>query len=439
MKVWPKRAIKGKTMVQFNILLIIFLAAFFLKAFFQLTLSLVNISHLRQQGDNVPGVFQGIVDKEKFSKIIAYTADSSRFAIATRIFDQLILLAILLTGFLPWLVQIINMWNLSFIGGGLIFFAVLVIIANLFDIPFDLYSTFVIEDRYGFNTKTFKLWLLDWIKSIAISGILGGIIIFLLLALIFYLENTWWFFAWIIISAFELLIMWLYPVLIAPIFNKFEPVINKELENKIAGLMGKAGMTVKGVFQMDAGKRSKHTNAYFTGVGRTKRIVLFDTLLASHPDEEILSILAHEAGHWMKKHIVKQLIFLEVLSLASLFIVAELLDWQLIYRTFGFQEQIKYAGLFLVPVVLGPIGYFIRPLGLALSRKYEREADDIAAMLMGTSGPMRNALIRLSSDNLANLVPHPLFSWFNYSHPPPVERIKRLENIRRDVSGDGIQ
>ena len=424
-------------MIQFNLLLIIFLAVFFFKALFQLILSLINISHLRQHKNNLPDVFQGKVDGEKFSKTIAYTADSSSFEIATKMFDQFILLAILLTGFLPWLAKAVNTWNLGFIGEGLIFFAVLMIIANLFDIPFSIYSTFVIENRHGFNTRTFKLWLLDWVKSIVISGILGGLIIFLLLALVFYLKNTWWLFAWAIISVFELLIMWLYPVIIAPLFNKFEPVADKELENKIGALMGKAGLTVKGVFQMDAGKRSRHTNAYFTGVGRTKRIVLFDTLLSSHPDEEILSILAHEAGHWMKKHIIKQLIFLEIIFLVSLFIVAELLDWQLIYRTFGFQEQVKYAGLFIVPVVLSPFGYFLRPLGSALSRKYEREADDIAVMLMGVSGPMKEALIRLSTDNLANLAPHPLFSWFNDSHPPPVERIKRLEDITEIVSGKG--
>ncbi len=421
-------------MIQFNALLIAFLAVFVFQSLFQLTLNWINITHLRQHGKHVPRVFQDTVDKEKFSKIAAYTADSTRFGIGEKLFDQALLLVILLTCFLPWLVEIINNWHIGFIGGGLIFFTILAMIANLLDIPFDLYSTFVIEDRYGFNTRTIKLWLIDWIKGMAISFILGGIIIFFLLTLVYYFKNTWWFFAWIVISVFELLIMWLYPVLIAPLFNKFEQITNKELENNIATLMGKAGLAVKGVFQMDAGKRSRHTNAYFTGIGRTKRIVLFDTLLSSHPDEEILSVLAHETGHWMKKHIIKQLVLLEILSLIGLFIVAKLLKWQLIYQTFGFPEQIGYVGLFLVPVLLSPLGYFTRPVGSAISRKYEREADDIAVKMMGTAGPMKNALIKLSADNLANLVPHPIFSWFNYSHPPPVERIERLENMTEDVS-----
>jgi len=416
-------------MIQFNALLIAFLALFVFQSLFQLALNLINISHLRRHENHVPRVFQGIVNKEKFSTIIAYTADSTRFGIVERLFDQVVLLVILLTGFLPWFVEIITTWHIGFIGGGLVFFAIFAAISNMFDIPFELYSTFVIEDRYGFNTKTLKLWAIDWVKGMALSFILGGIVIFFLLTLVFYIKNAWWFFAWIVISVFELLIMWLYPVLIAPLFNKFEPITNKELEDKITTLMGKAGLAVKGVFQMDAGKRSKHTNAYFTGIGRIKRIVLFDTLLASHGDEELLSVLAHETGHWMKKHIIKQLVLLETLSLVGLFIVAKLLNWQLIYQTFGFPEQINYVGLFLVPVILSPLSYFMRPVGSALSRKYEREADDIAVTLMGTARPMKNALIKLSADNLANLAPHPLFSWFNYSHPPPVERIERLETM----------
>ena len=416
-------------MIQWNTLLIVFLLVFVFRFLFQLTLNLANISHLRRHGNHVPRVFQGTVDEKKLSRMSAYTADSTRFGIVAKLFDQAVLLAIVLTGFLPWLVEEITAWNLGFIGGGLLFFAILALIAQLLDIPFDLYSTFVIEDRYGFNTRTMRLWFIDWIKGLALSGILGGILIFFLLALVYYFESAWWILAWIVISLFELVIMWLYPVLIAPLFNKFEPIPDKELEKSIASLMGRAGLAVKGVFQMDAGKRSKHTNAYFTGLGKTKRIVLFDTLLQSHPHEQVLSVLAHEAGHWTKKHIIKQLILVEVASLIGLFIIANLLNWQLVYRTFGFQEQITYVGLFLVPVLLSPLGYFLRPLGAYLSRRYERQADDVAVELMGAAKPMKDTLIRLNADNLANLVPHPLFSWFNYSHPPPVQRIERLENM----------
>ena len=416
-------------MVQFNSLLIVFLVAFALRSLFQLSLNRLNISHLRKHGNEVPPVFQGSVDGEKLARISAYTADSSNFGIVVTLFGQALLLVILLSGFLPWLSETVNRWQPGFIVRGLAFFAVLALISNLLHIPFGLYSTFVIEDRYGFNTRTLRLWFVDWIKSMAISAILSGILLSLLLALLSYLENTWWLWAWVMIGIFELVMLWLYPVLIAPLFNKFEPIMDEALKDRIVSLMEQAGLRVRGVFQMDAGKRSKHTNAYFTGIGRTKRIVLFDTLLASHPEEEIISVLAHEAGHWKKKHILKQLVVLEILSLIGLYVVARLLNWPFMYQTFGFAEPVAYVGLFLVGILMGPLSYFARPLGSAISRRFEREADAVALTLMETAKPMRDALIRLATENLANLVPHPFYAWFYYSHPPPSERISRLEHM----------
>ncbi len=416
-------------MVQFNSLLIAFLAVFALRFVFQLTLNRLNISHLRKRGSEVPPAFRGSVDGKKLSRISAYTADSSNFGIVVAVFDQALLLAILLSGFLPWLAETVGRWQPGFIVRGLAFFAILALISNLLNIPFGLYSTFVIEDRYGFNTRTLRLWFADWIKGIAISAILSGILLSLLLALLSYFKNTWWLWAWVMIGVFELIMLWLYPVLIAPLFNKFEPISDEALKDRIVSLMVKAGLRVSGVFQMDAGKRSKHTNAYFTGIGRTKRIVLFDTLLASHPEEEIISVLAHEAGHWKKKHVLKQLIVLEMLSLIGLYLVARVLNWPFLYQTFGFGEPVAYVGLFLVGTLMSPLGYFLRPLGSAISRKFEREADAVAVTLLGTAKPMRDALVRLATENLANLVPHPLYAWFYYSHPPPAERISRLENM----------
>ena len=414
-------------MVQFTPLLVAYLVVFAFRSLFQLALNRLNISHLRKHGNEVPRVFLGSVDGERLARISAYTADSSNFGTVVMLFDQALLLAILLSGFLPWLSETVNRWHPGFIVQGLAFFAVLAVISNLLHIPFGLYSTFVIEDRYGFNTRTLKLWFADWIKSMAISAILSGVLFWLLLALLYYLRNTWWLWAWMAIGVFELIVLWAYPVVIAPLFNKFEPIANEELGNRIVSLMEKAGLRVRGVFQMDAGKRSKHTNAYFTGIGRTKRIVLFDTLLASHPEEEIISVLAHEAGHWKKKHILKQLVVMEILSLIGLYLVAKLLKWPFMYQTFGFGEPVAYVGLFLVGALMSPLGYFARPLGSAISRRFEREADAVAVALMGTAKPMRDALRRLAAENLANLVPHPIYAWFYYSHPPPVERISRLQ------------
>jgi len=336
-------------------------------------------------------------------------------------------LVILLSGFLPWLVKIIDTWERGHVASGLIFFGALAIFANLLRIPFNLYGTFVIEDRYGFNTMTLKIWILDLFKSIALLAILGGLLLCLLLALVIYGGETWWVWAWIWVGGFELLMLWLFPVVIAPLFNKFEPIENKGLEHRIGTLMEKVGLRAKGVFRMDAGKRSKHTNAYFTGIGRSKRIVLFDTLLASHTEEEILAILAHEVGHWKKKHTLKQIVLLELLSLAVFYVVAKFLDWRLLYQTFGFQESIPYVGLFLIGALISPLGYFAQPIESAISRRFEREADDFGLDLMRTAEPMRSALKRLAVDNLANLAPHSLYAWFYYSHPPLLERISRLK------------
>jgi STE24 endopeptidase len=261
---------------------------------------------------------------------------------------------------------------------------------------------------------------------VVILFLLGGLLLWLLLTLVIHGGEAWWVWAWMLVGGFELMMLWLYPVVIAPLFNKFEPIENMGLVEQIRNLMKKVGLRVKAVLKMDAGKRSKHTNAYFTGIGKTKRIVLFDTLLASHPEEEILAVLAHEIGHWKKRHVLKQIILLEILSLAIFYIVAKFLNWPVLYQTFGFREFRVYVGLFLIGALLSPLGYFAQPLESAISRRFEREADDFVLELMKTGEPMRNALKRLASDNLANLIPHPFYAWFYYSHPPLVERIERL-------------
>jgi STE24 endopeptidase len=323
-------------------------------------------------------------------------------------------------------VKTISLWQYGQIVSGLIFFAALSVFANLLRIPFSLYEAFVIEARYGFNVMTFKVWVSDLFKSIVIGAIMGGLLLGLLLVLVIYGGSVWWIWAWMLVGAFELLMLWLFPVVILPLFNKFDPIENIRLEDRIRALMEKVGLRAKGIFKMDASKRSKHTNAFFVGLGRTKRIVLFDTLLASHTEEEILSVLAHEAGHWKKKHVLRMLVPLEILSLVSFYAVARLLDWPLIYETFGFQKSNVYVGLFLIGTFISLLGFFAEPLESAISRKFEREADDFALELVGTGEAMTSALKRLASDNLANLSPHPLYAWFYYSHPPLLERIARL-------------
>jgi STE24 endopeptidase len=424
-------------MVKLNSLLLAFLVVFLLRSGIQLLLNRLNTSYLRQHGNTIPEVFQNSVDPEKLKKISAYTVDSANFNIVYTLASQGLFLILLLSGFLPWLGKILDQLRFGFILGGLVFFASLSVLASLLHIPFNLYGSFVIEGRYGFNTKTFKLWAADLLKSLALSALLGGLLLWLLLTLVVHGGDRWWVWAWMVTGVVELVMIWLYPLVIAPLFNRFEPIENQELVRGIERLMEKAQLTTKGIFRMDASRRSRHTNAYFTGIGKSKRIVLFDTLLESHTGDEILAVLAHELGHWKKRHVHKQLILAELLSLAGFYVAARLLDWPLMYQTFGFPEPIPYAGLFLIGALFSPLGYFAQPFGSAISRKFEREADDFSLQLLQQPEPMANALKRLAADNLENLAPHPLYAWFYYSHPPLIERIERLKRRKNFFGKEG--
>jgi STE24 endopeptidase len=360
-------------------------------------------------------------------KIRAYTVDSANFGILSALASQIFFLLLLLSGFLPWLVQAIQGLGWGGIAQGLAFFAAFSLLLNLFQVPFDLYDTFVIENRYGFNTKNFKLWIADLLKGLVLSALLGGILLGLFLSLATHGGKHWWLWAWLFVGAFELLMMWMYPVILAPLFNKFVPVDSPELVRRVEALMQRAGLRSKGVFKMDASRRSRHTNAYFTGLGRSKRIVLFDTLIDSHAPEEIEAVLAHEIGHWKKKHVLKQLIVVEILSLVGFYLFSLLLPWPFVYQTFGLPGPILYAGLLLIGALFSPVGFFAHPLEAAFSRKMEREADDYALESIPSAEPLVDAFKRLAADNLSNLTPHPVYAWFYYSHPPLAERIVRLQ------------
>lgn len=425
-------------MVQWNSLLIAFLAVFAVSSLCRWFLTQTNVRHLTRHGQEVPPVFRGDIDEGTLSRMNAYTVESSHFNALEHLFDDMITIVILLSGFLPWLSGRILTGNYHFITSGLIFLGILAFMSGTLGIPFNLYRTFVIEKKHGFSTITLTVWITDLIKSFLLTAILMGFLLGAFLTLLHYAPRTWWFWTWIVFSAFQALMVWLYPILIAPLFNKFEPVKNESLKDALVSLMAQAGLHTEGVYQVDAGKRSKHTNAYFTGLGKTKRIILYDTLLASHTVEEILAILAHEIGHWKRKHIAKQLVFMEVVSLGLLYLTYRLIDWPLLYHTFGFQEPVPYIGLLLLAALFGPFGFFLTPLGAALMRKFEREADDFCVRLTGTSQAMITALKRLARDNLANLHPHPLFAWFYYSHPPLTERITRLQDIERASQGHGV-
>lgn len=409
-----------------KILLAIFLILFIGRMALRYFLQWLNMKNLKVHGKEIPPVFEGEIDEATLNKMVDYTYDQSRLEARENLVSDIIELAVLFL-LLPLLVVWLTGMNLNIIGQALIFFAALAVISGIAGLPFDLYHTFVLERKYGFSTITWKLWLADLFKSLLISAIMMAIIVSALIAFITYLPKSWWFWGWAFFTLFQLVMLWLYPVLIAPLFNKFEPINDESLKGKIMALLSKAGLQAKGIYQVDEGKRSKHTNAYFTGIGKTKRIVLYDTLLSSHTQEEIVSVLAHEIGHWKKKHILKQLAFMVLASLILFYLVYLIVSWPPLYGAFGMIQTPVYAGLLLVSLYLAAGGFFFSPTGSAITRHFEREADRMAFDLTGTAKPMVSALKRLAKDNLSNLHPHPWYVRFYYSHPPLTERIEYLQ------------
>lgn len=411
-----------------NILLLLFVVLFTGRVVGRFFLELINNRHLRKRGKEIPAGFEQVIDKTTLAKMVDYSMERSRLEAKENITDDIITLAFLFL-LLPTLVSAVGGLKIHFIWQALIFFGFFSASGGIIGIPFDIYDNFVLEKKYGFSTITWRIWITDLIKAAIISLIMLVIVVCALMAFIIYLPKSWWLWGWIFFTFFQILLIWLYPVVIAPLFNKYEPVKDEMLKGKITALMEKAGLKTKGIFQVDEGKRSRHTNAYFTGIGKTKRIVLFDTLLASHSHEEILAVLAHEIGHWKKKHIIKQLIFMIIGSLALLYGVYLAVNWPPLYHAFRLEQTPVYVGLFLISLYLGTAGFFLGPIGAAVSRLYEKEADFMAQQLTGTAAPMVDALRRLAKDNLANLHPHSLYVWFYYSHPPLVKRIEYLTSL----------
>lgn len=412
-------------MISFNAYLIAYICIYIISAALKTVIERINISYLEKYGKTVPSAFQGVIVKEELEKIIRYTSDNVRFKLVQTIVIKSIFLFIVISGILPWLAD--NLANTNFLLAGLVFFASIGLIEVLVGLPFDYYHNFVIEDRYGFNTKTIKIWISDLVKSMLVMIVLGGLLLSALLLLLKYAGMNWWIWAWAVFLCFQLLMTILYPTVIAPLFNKFTPLENSDLKADIEQLAKKEGIEIEGIYQMDATRRTRHTNAYFSGLGKAKRIVLFDSLIQSHNQEEVLSILAHEIGHLKRNHIKKQLIIGSIVSLFLLFMASKLITWRVMYLSFGFSNTPYYVGLFLVGILWGPVSFFLSPLGMAISRKFEKEADFYSIEIIKRAKPLVTALKKMAKENLSNLRPHPVYVFFNYSHPPLLERIEYLE------------
>jgi STE24 endopeptidase len=302
------------------------------------------------------------------------------------------------------------------------------LIQTLLDVPFSLYRTFVLEERFQFNTSTPRLWLVDLLKSLGVGGILLSLITAGALALVQVSPNAWWLWVWGFLALITLLLMYLSPVLIEPLFFKFQPLQKEALAERVKAVMGEAGLMVERVQQVDASRRSKHSNAYFTGIGRVKRIVLFDTLLEQMNDDEIIGVLAHEAGHWKLGHIWKRLLTMELVSLVSCWLAWRFLSWGGLADWFSLAPLSFVGQVVLLGFLASLVSFPLTPLSSALSRRHEWQADRFAHDLTGDPKPLAHALVKLCKENLSNLHPHPLYAWFYYSHPPVVDRIARLSS-----------
>ncbi len=413
---------------------LLILIAYLIVTGFDYWLDYLNLCHLKRHGLTIPPEFEGEIDEGLLRRTMDYTIENTRFSIISSAFDNVILLVFIFGGLLNTYNSWIISFNLSFIASGIIFFILLFYAGTILSIPFSLYRTFRIEKRYGFSTMTFGLWITDFLKFILISTILIALLITIGLFIIQKSPDHWWLWLWAFFLIFGIFIMYISPYLIEPLFHKFTPIDDQNLEAMIRNIMDKAGIKVSRVFKMDASRRTRHTNAYFTGIGRVKRIVLFDTLINKMNHDEILSVLAHEAGHWKRKHLIKYLIITESIALIGLFISFMLLKSDLLLEIFGIKGGTFFTKVIILTFVGSIVSFPLTPLLNYISRRHEKEADTYSHNLTANIEGMISALVKLSKDNLSNLHPHPLYALFHYSHPPVLERIRHIKKMHIETT-----
>lgn len=384
---------------------------------------------MKRCGLSIPPEFEGMIDEPLLKKAQEYETEKNRCSFVSSIFSNIVTIIFIFGGLLGVYNSWVSSLNRPFILSGILFFLLLSYATSVISIPFSLFVTFKIENKFGFNVMTPKLWLTDFLKSLALSTVLTGIVLSIGLWLIQSSPDYWWIWVWGFFLIFSLFMMYISPYVIEPLFNKFTPIEEPDLEDRIKNLMQKADIKVSRVFKMDASKRSKHTNAYFSGIGKVKRIILYDTLLEKMNHDEILTVLAHEAGHWKKKHILKMIITAEIVSFIGIYISFRILQTDFLADLFQIQKATFYAKMVLLGFIGGILSFPFTPLGSYVSRRFERQADKYAYELTENREAMASALIKLSRDNLSNLHPHPLYAAFYYSHPPVIERIRNIKGM----------
>jgi STE24 endopeptidase len=414
-----------------NYFLIIILAVLIGSYLLDLVVDTLNARHVKTE---LPEEFRDCYDADKYKKSQEYLRENTRFGIVSDSIVTPITIAFILFGGFNFVDQFARSFNLGSILTGLIFAGVLMLASQILLIPFSIYSTFVIEEKYGFNKTTPKTFVLDILKTCLLVAVIGGIILSVVLWFFEKAGPLAWLYCWIAITLFQLFLIFIAPVVIMPIFNKFFPLDEGNLKNAINDYAGSQDFKMKGVFTMDGSKRSTKSNAFFTGFGKFRRIVLFDTLIEKQTTEELVSVLAHEMGHYKKRHILKSMV-ISVLTTGLMFYILSLfINNRDLFAAFGMQEISIYASLLFFAFLYAPIEMILSVFGNMLSRRNEYEADSYSVKTYKKPLSMIAALKKLSVENLSNLTPHPLKVFLSYSHPPVLDRIRAIRKM--DFSPD---
>ena len=405
---------------------LIFLIFLFATTITRLWLSYRQVRHIQSHRDQVPAAFAEKISLEEHQKAADYSTVKLRFGRLGLGWEVCLLLLWTLGGGL----NMVDLWwqsyALSPLWTGIAVILSMTLLMSLLDLPFSLYSTFVIEERFGFNKMTAKIWLTDLFKSSLLMLVIGVPLIAMILWLMNQAGEFWWIYAWTVWTAFSLLMIWAYPAFIAPLFNKFSALEEGSMKQRIESLLQRCGFTSQGVFIVDGSKRSAHGNAYFTGFGNNKRIVFYDTLLESLSEDEVEAVLAHELGHFKRNHIKKSLVLSIMMTFGGFALLAWLMNSAWFYSSLGIENASTYTALMLFMFVMPVFTFFITPLFSAMSRKHEFEADDFAKQ-QSNYRDLVSALVNMYRENASTLTPDPIHSMFYDSHPPASIRINHLE------------
>jgi STE24 endopeptidase len=410
----------------------VFLAAFTLSYGVQFWLSGRQKKYVLQHREQVPTAFSSRVALEAHQKAADYTITKSKLHDIDSVVGMVFLLLLTLGGGISLVFDFWSTFDLSPLIASLSAVASIFVIMTLVEMPFSLYQTFVVEEKFGFNKNTVPQFLKDQLLSITLTMAIGMPILALILWVMDSIGELWWLYAWGIIISFSLLMSWLFPTVIAPLFNKFTPMEEGPLKQRIQGLLQRCGFNSQGIFIMDGSRRSGHGNAYFTGLGNNKRIVFFDTLVNSLDEEELEAVLAHELGHFKCKHVIKMLVTSSIMTLISFAILGWLITQNWFFEGLGVTSPSNASALLVFMLVSPVFTTFMQPISAYFQRKFEFEADDFATR-HAQGSKMISGLVKLYEENASTLTPDPLYSAFHYSHPPAAIRIAHIEDTMRSA------